>query len=100
VESDKNVPPSVVAKQSLEYCSRRAPSPIYVTSLVSFGPSKNTILYRNLFITLLFEDKKSAIIREPEKGANGPVKYGMLLATFPCRAKSNVSLLEVHTEKG
>ena len=31
---------------------------------------------------------------------NGSVKYGMLLATFPCRAKSNLSLLEVQTEKG
>ena len=96
VESDKNVPLTVVAKQSLEYSSRRAPSATYVTS----ESYKNTILYRNICLTPLFEEKEGVIIRRNERGANGSVKYGMLLAIFPCRAKSNLSLLEVHTEKG
>jgi hypothetical protein len=96
VQSDKNVPPSAVAKQRLEYWSRRAPSPTYVT----FEPCKNTILYRNISLTPLFAEKEGVIIRGNERGANGSVKYGMLLATFPCRAKSHLSLLEVYTEKG
>ena len=67
---------------------------------MSFESYKNTILYRNIFLTLLFEEKKGAIIHGNERGANGLAKYGMLLAAFLCRAKSNLSLLEVHTEKG
>jgi hypothetical protein len=50
--------------------------------------------------SLLLEDEKGAILQGHERGANGLTVYGMLLATFPCRAKSNLSLLEVHTEKG
>jgi hypothetical protein len=67
---------------------------------VSFESYKNTILYRDIFLALLFEDKKGAIIQGHRRGANGLAKYGMLLAVFPCGAKSNLSLLAVHTEKG
>jgi hypothetical protein len=48
----------------------------------------------------LYTYKKGAIMQGHEKDPNDSVKYGMLLATFPCRAKSDLSLLEVQTEKG
>jgi hypothetical protein len=65
-----------------------------------FEIPKNTIFHRDILLVLLFEDRKSAIIKENKRGANGSTKCGMLLAVFPCRAKSSLSLLEVHTEKG
>jgi hypothetical protein len=52
------------------------------------------------FFTLLIESTKGAIIGGHRESVNGSAKDGILLAAFPCRAKSNLSLLEVHTEKG
>jgi hypothetical protein len=51
-------------------------------------------------LTLLIEFKKGAILHRYWKSINGSAKDDMLLAAFPCRAKGNLSLLEVHTEKG
>jgi len=57
-------------------------------------------MYPNILFTLLIEFNKGAIIHGHWKSINGSAKDDMLLAAFPCRAKSNLSLLEVHTEKG
>ena len=72
VESDKNVPPTACRlEQSLERLVKECSFPNIRNLIVSFEPYKNTILYRNIFLALLFEDKKGAIIQGNERGANG-----------------------------
>src|SRR5262249_16005629 len=68
--------------------------------IMPFEAYKNTVCHRNIPFNPLNKNKKGAIIQRPERNPNGSAKYGTVLAVFPCRAKSNLSLLEVLTGKG